>query len=49
MRPGKVLIPRYDLAFVYELRQEGLPWKLVERHSGYKKSTIIKSLKMAGA
>jgi len=38
-----------DLAFAYELRQEGLSWKQIERHTSYKRSTIIKSLKRAGA
>jgi len=38
-----------DLAFAYELRCEGLTWKQIERHTGYQRSTIIKSLKRAGA
>lgn len=42
-------ISRADLAFAYELRQEGLTWKQVERHAGYCRSTIIKALKRAGA
>lgn len=44
-----VEIPMHDLAFAYELRQEGLSWKQIERHTGYQRSTIIKSLKRAGA
>lgn len=46
-RPAE--IPMSDLAFAYELRQEGLTWKQVERHTGYQRSTIIKSFKRAGA
>jgi hypothetical protein len=37
------LISIADLAFCYELKQEGHPWKLIESLSGHKKSTIIKS------
>lgn len=37
------LISITDLAFCYELKQEGHPWKLIEALSGHKKSTIIKS------
>lgn len=38
-----------DLAFAYELHCEGINWKMIERHTGYRKSTIIKSFKRAGA
>ena len=44
-----VEIPMSDLAFAYELRHEGLTWKQIERHTGYQRSTIIKSFKRAGA
>lgn len=43
------IIPRADLAFAYELYCEGFSWKWIELHVGHKKSTIIKSLKRAGA
>lgn len=37
------LISIIDLAFCYELKQEGHSWKDIEALSGYKRSTIIKS------
>lgn len=42
-RPAIMSAP--DLAFAYELYCEGHCWKVVEAHTGYKKSTIIKSFK----
>lgn len=42
------IIPRADLAFAYELWHVGLTWDQIEDHTGYKRSTIIKSLKRAG-
>ena len=44
-----IAISMSDLAFAYELRKEGLSWKQIERHTGHQRSTIIKSLKRAGA
>jgi DNA-binding MarR family transcriptional regulator len=46
-RKTKISMP--DLAFAYELYREGVRWKDIEKHTGYKKSTIIKSFKRAGA
>lgn len=43
------IIPRADLAFAYELWHALLTWEQIEVHTGFKKSTIIKSLKRAGA
>lgn len=42
------IIPREDLAFAYELWHAGLTWDQIESHTGFQKSTIIKSLKRAG-
>lgn len=42
-------ISRSDLAFAYEMYCEGFSWKFIERHSGYQRSTIIKSLRRSGA
>lgn len=46
---SRPIINMPDLAFAYELHCEGFSWKFIERHVGHKKSTIIKSLKRAGA
>lgn len=40
-----VIMSAPDLAFAYELYCEGLNWKQIEAHTGYQKSTIIKSFK----
>ncbi|MNQ68118.1 hypothetical protein D3C85_826630 [compost metagenome] len=41
---GRPAIPLADLAFAYELRCQGLPWKAVTRHVAWERTALIKGI-----
>lgn len=37
-------IPMVDLAFAYELRSIGLPWKAITRHINWDRTALIRGI-----
>ena len=37
-------IPLADIAFAYELRCQGLPWKAITRHISWERTALMKAI-----